>query len=48
MCPGVSYHLSYLHPVCPVCGFQLAAKIGGMTVVCVVCDKEFELVELLP
>ena len=33
-----------LRPVCPLCGFELAAKIGTTIVVCVVCDEEFELV----
>jgi len=43
---GVQYNLSqFLHPLCSVCGCELAAIIGCMAVVCVVCDTKFDLVE---
>ncbi len=35
--------MSFLQPLCPLCGFELAAKIGGMILVCVMCDEEFDL-----
>lgn len=35
---------SYLKPLCPLCGSGLAAKIGTVLVVCVICQVEFELV----
>jgi len=43
---GVEKKLSFLRPICPLCGFELAAKIGTIIVGCVVCDKEFELMEI--
>jgi len=35
----------FMRPLCNVCGFELAGKIGTVIVVCVVCGTEFDLVK---
>lgn len=34
-----------LNPLCPECGFTLAAKIGTRIVVCILCSSEFDLIK---
>ena len=36
---------TWLEPLCPKCGFVLAAKVSTKFVVCVICDIEYLLVE---
>ncbi len=35
-----------LNPICPKCGFELAAKIGTKIIVCVVCNTEYKMVQI--